>query len=193
MPSSIDIEVDGAVTTVVTTTPAPDVTLSPVQTDVVVTRPEIDVEGVDTTIEVDADPAADVVEIDGEQGPQGPPGLDGVTFVAVSSESISAVRVVRTLSDGRVALYSPTAAAGIAPSGISQQAGNLGEELEVVVSGVLTMVGAGFTPGARYWVKASGVLTATFAEVAGLENIVEVGVALDTDHLAVRIDQGLET
>lgn len=151
---------------------------------------DIEVGGTTTTVETDTPPP--VVEI-GEVGPQGPPGETGVQFTAEASETIAALRAVRTLSDGTLAIFSPVTHPNLTPCGISEVAGAAGDDVRVVVSGVLEVAGAGFTPGSRYWVKASGVLTAVLGEVTSLAAIVEVGTALDATHLAVRIAPTIQT
>lgn len=126
----------------------------------------------------------------GPQGPPGPPGPSGGTDTLVTAAvAIGAGRVVTLESDG-AHYYDPTTTAGYGKAvGVSKHAAAANGDLAIALIGPVTLVGAGFTPGTRFWAAANGMLTST-PPTNGL--VVPVGYAVDADTLFVQFESYLE-
>lgn len=124
----------------------------------------------------------------GGAGPQGPPGPAGPAgpgseWVGVSGEAFSALRAVYVDVAGALRVW--TAAAGVvgAMAGIARNSASAaGQNVDVVVAGELQFVGAGFTPGALYFVQANGSLGTSVPSTGAVQ---QVGVAKSADSLVV--------
>ena len=73
--------------------------------------------------------------------------------------------------------------------GVTKHAAAASAQIAIQVSGPVDLVGAGFTPGARFWAGINGNLI-TSSPVAGM--VVPVGYAVDADTLFVQIESYLE-
>jgi hypothetical protein len=127
------------------------------------------------------------IETGGQQGPQGIPGDGKITVTA--SAALSAGRLV-TVDENGAAYYDPsdTALYGKAV-GITKHAAAAAALIDVVAAGKVDLVGAGYTPGTKFWAGPNGTLVST-APTSGL--IVPVGYAIDADTLFVQIESYLE-
>lgn len=125
----------------------------------------------------------------GPQGPPGPPGPAGGTDTLVTTaEAIGAGRVVTLLPDG-AHYYDPTVPNYGKAVGVSKHAAAAGADLAIALIGPVSLIGAGYTPGTRFWAATNGMLTST-PPVTGV--VVPVGYAVDADTLFVQFESYLE-
>lgn len=125
----------------------------------------------------------------GPQGPPGPPGPAGGTDTLVTAATaIGAGRVVTLLPDG-AHYFDPTIPNYGKAVGVSKHAAGAGDDLAIALIGPVVLVGAGYTPGARFWAATNGTLTTT-PPTAGV--VVPVGYAVDADTLLVQFESYLE-
>ena len=108
---------------------------------------------------------------------------------ATSGQALSAGRLT-TITDSGAFYFDPTDAAQYGKAvGITGSAVGIGDAVEVHCNGVVPLVGAGFTPGQRFWAGPNGTLL-TSPPSSGL--VVPVGYAIDADNLFVQIESYLE-
>lgn len=123
----------------------------------------------------------------GPPGPAGPPGPSGsgsTSIITVAGQALSAGRVVTITPLG--AFYfngNDVSQYGLAV-GVTANAAALGDGVTVSLIGPLDLVGAGYTPGVRFWAGTNGVLVTT-PPVSGMA--VVVGYAVDSDTINIQL------
>jgi hypothetical protein len=118
----------------------------------------------------------------GPEGPQGPAGnAAGGTYTA--TETISALRVVKSTGSGTVAICQPTddePAFGLATTAAS----NSGDDVTVVQLGEVEDASWSWTMGRSVFLGPNGALT---QDIAGLTKLTVIGKPSATNRLLVRI------
>jgi len=123
-------------------------------------------------------------------GPQGAPGSSGSSdFSVIAGQAVSAGRLVTVTAAGAFYFDGTDLAEYGKLVGITKNAAALGDTVNVAVSGEVTLVGAGYTPGARFWAGVNGTLLTT-PPVTGM--IIPVGYAIDADNINIQITSYLE-
>lgn len=147
----------------------------------------VTIQVVTEAITVTPDLTAITIETGGQQGPQGVPGDGKITVTA--SAPLSAGRLV-TVDENGAAYYDPTDLSLYGKAvGITKHAAAALSPIDVVAAGKVELVGAGYTPGTKFWAGPNGTLVTT-APVSGM--IIPVGYAFDADTLFVQIESYLE-
>jgi hypothetical protein len=110
-----------------------------------------------------------------------PPGRANYT----ADEALSALRVVRRSSDGRVLYARLPELEARAPLGVTAHAADSGATIAVVTAGPLSDSSWNWTVGRPVLLGASGVLTQT--QPAEFDALVVIGLAVASDAIVVRI------
>lgn len=121
-------------------------------------------------------------------GPQGPPGVSGPLFV-LSAAALSSFRAVDWDAAGKVLEFDPAALTRELLGVARTSASAADEQVEVVTHGLVVAVGAGLSPGARYFATSGGVLSTTPPASGRVQT---VGTAKDADTLQVDLGDEVE-
>lgn len=147
----------------------------------------VTIEVVTEQVTIAPDVTAITIETGGQQGPQGLPGDGKITVIAAAS--LSAGRLV-TVDENGATYFDPSDVSLYGKAvGITKHAAVATAQIDIVAAGKVELVGAGYTPGSKFWAGPNGTLVST-APVSGL--IVPVGYAIDADTLFVQIESYLE-
>lgn len=189
IPDETTVLIEQSTTTLVSNTDATQVNIDTDETTII-TQDDTILEVVDDIQTVVVFTDQTIVVNEGAAGPQGAPGLGTSDIQATAGQALSAGRLVTLDTSEQAVYYDSTTVASYGKAvGVTTTAVASGSTATITVIGRVSLVGAGMTPGQRFWAGPNGTLVTT-PPTTGV--VVPVGYAVDSDTLFVQLGSYLE-